>query len=178
MDQKSSQDSIIKAAIFIFGKHGKAQASVLEIAKRAKVSKTLIFHHFKTKAKLYQHCLSVVNKEMLNLKTSLLNEPHFFEAVSLAQTAKLSLERHYPGIFRFYSQAVASPRNVGTPIFSPRDLSRINSNVNPDLLWQLIYHLTLGYQQAFESHGEFEVALTDFQQSYQLLLALALKKEE
>jgi len=50
------REDILKAAITEFGQSGYQAASTNEIVKNAKVSKGLLFHHFKNKEKLYEEC--------------------------------------------------------------------------------------------------------------------------
>jgi AcrR family transcriptional regulator len=54
-----SRDEILKAAIQLFANRGFHETSMSEVAREAKVSKALIFWHFKTKEELF---LAVLNK--------------------------------------------------------------------------------------------------------------------
>lgn len=49
-----TRDSIIKAARALFAKNGFAGTSIMQIAAKAKVTKALIFHHFKNKEELWK----------------------------------------------------------------------------------------------------------------------------
>jgi AcrR family transcriptional regulator len=48
-----SRDEILKAATTLFATHGFHETSMAEVAREAKVSKALIFWHFKTKEELF-----------------------------------------------------------------------------------------------------------------------------
>lgn len=56
---QDSRDEILKAAIRLFATRGFHETSMSEVAREAKVSKALIFWHFKTKEELF---LAVLNK--------------------------------------------------------------------------------------------------------------------
>lgn len=56
---QDSRDEILKAAIRLFATRGFHETSMSEVAREARVSKALIFWHFKTKEELF---LAVLNK--------------------------------------------------------------------------------------------------------------------
>jgi AcrR family transcriptional regulator len=56
---QDSRDEILKAAIRLFASRGFHETSMSEVAREAKVSKALIFWHFKTKEELF---LAVLDK--------------------------------------------------------------------------------------------------------------------
>jgi AcrR family transcriptional regulator len=56
---QDSRDEILKAAIQLFANRGFHETSMSEVAREARVSKALIFWHFKTKEELF---LAVLNK--------------------------------------------------------------------------------------------------------------------
>jgi TetR/AcrR family fatty acid metabolism transcriptional regulator len=64
---QDSRDEILKAAIRLFARRGFHETSMSEVAREAKVSKALIFWHFKTKEELF---LAVLNR---------LLEPYFID---------------------------------------------------------------------------------------------------
>src|SRR5579875_3432685 len=69
-EQTQSQDSreeILKAAIRLFASRGFHETSMSEVAREARVSKALIFWHFKTKEDLF---MAVLNR---------LIEPYFID---------------------------------------------------------------------------------------------------
>src|SRR5271154_750355 len=55
---QDSRDEILKAAIQLFATRGFHETSMSEVAREAKVSKALIFWHFKTKEELFLAVLS------------------------------------------------------------------------------------------------------------------------
>ena len=64
---QDSRDEILKAGIRLFARRGFHETSMSEVARDAKVSKALIFWHFKTKEELF---LAVLNR---------LLEPYFID---------------------------------------------------------------------------------------------------
>src|SRR5579885_3757485 len=56
---QDSRDEILQAAIRLFAGRGFHETSMSEVAREARVSKALIFRHFKTKEELF---LAVLNR--------------------------------------------------------------------------------------------------------------------
>src|ERR1700693_4995692 len=78
---QDSRDEILKAAMHLFANRGFHETSMSEVAREARVSKALIFWHFKTKEELF---LAVLNR---------LLEPYFIdfaeEAAQLDEKAQI-----------------------------------------------------------------------------------------
>lgn len=70
---QESRDEILKAATHLFANRGFHETSMSEVAREARVSKALIFWHFKTKEELF---LAVLNR---------LLEPYFIDFAEEAQ---------------------------------------------------------------------------------------------
>ncbi len=70
---QDSRDEILKAAMHLFANRGFHETSMSEVAREARVSKALIFWHFKTKEELF---LAVLNR---------LLEPYFIDFAEEAQ---------------------------------------------------------------------------------------------
>src|SRR5215813_10591957 len=70
---QDSRDEILKAGIRLFATRGFHETSMSEVAREARVSKALIFWHFKTKEELF---LAVLNR---------LLEPYFIDFAEEAQ---------------------------------------------------------------------------------------------
>ena len=75
---QDSRDEILKAAMQLFANHGFHETSMSEVAREARVSKALIFWHFKTKEELF---VAVLNR---------LLEPYF---IDFAEEAAMMGER-------------------------------------------------------------------------------------
>src|SRR3989442_1395273 len=70
---QDSRDEILKAAMHLFASRGFHETSMSEVAREARVSKALIFWHFKTKEELF---LAVLNR---------LLEPYYIDFAQEAQ---------------------------------------------------------------------------------------------
>ncbi|TDR17467.1 TetR/AcrR family transcriptional regulator [Marinicella litoralis] len=70
----SKKQSILNESLALFATHGFAHVSISMIAKQAKVTKSLIFHHFENKEKLWEEV-----KEQF-FKTYAENQMDLFEA--------------------------------------------------------------------------------------------------
>jgi AcrR family transcriptional regulator len=81
MQSNDSRDEILKAAMQLFANRGFHETSMSEVAREARVSKALIFWHFKTKEELF---VAVLNR---------LLEPYFIdfteEAAAMDERAQI-----------------------------------------------------------------------------------------
>ncbi len=95
MEEK--QGDILKIAIEEFAKNGYYKAKTDTIAERAKVSKGLVFHYFKTKKNLYHETIQEV---IVKLEKVIYNEnsptSSLIELLEYSLKRKLALEKTYP----------------------------------------------------------------------------------
>lgn len=177
MDATHTKTAIIKAAIFMFAKHGKKQATMAEIANRAKVSKTLLFHHFQSKQNLFEKTRQWVIDQFDKLRVVATQQKHPFAAMESVQLAKMDLEKQCPGIFKFYM--LLNPLTLKVPKMPANfaDHPSMKATINPTQLWHVFYYLSLGYQQAFEHSDDLNFLFQDFQKSYALIKHLVMEKE-
>ena len=112
------QDLIRNSAMLEFGDNTFKKTSADSIAKRAGVSKGLLFHYFKDKRELYlylyQYALDVCVKQYM-AKSYDFGETDFFLALEKGHKIKMDLVRRYPGLFRFVMRAYYEGDNVLTP---------------------------------------------------------------
>ena len=98
------QDLIRNSAMLEFGANTFKKTSADSIAKRAGVSKSLLFHYFKDKRELYlylyQYALDVCVKQYVE-KSCDFGETDFFLALEKGHKVKMELVRRHPGLFRF-----------------------------------------------------------------------------
>jgi AcrR family transcriptional regulator len=85
---QDSRDEILKAAMHLFANRGFHETSMSEVAREARVSKALIFWHFKTKEELF---LAVLNR---------LLEPYFIDFSE--EAAKLDERQQTLKLVEFY----------------------------------------------------------------------------
>lgn len=104
---KTKRDNIINSALFSFGNNGYKKASMNDIALEAGISKSLVFHYFESKKKLYlflfDYCTNLITTEM-DLKLDQ-NETDFFEKIKLSENIKISVIARYPSMFIFLKSA-------------------------------------------------------------------------
>jgi len=112
------QDLIRNSAMAEFGESSFKKTSADSIAKRAGVSKGLLFHYFKDKRELYlylfQYATDVCVKYCL-VKLYDLEETDLFLALEKAQDIKMDMVRRHPGLFRFVMRAYYEADSVLSP---------------------------------------------------------------
>ena len=105
------QDLIRNSAMVEFGEGSFKKTSADSIAKRAGVSKALLFHYFKDKRELYLYlfqyaideCMNIFNQHIL--KVSYYGETDFFRTLEIGHKVKMDMVRRHPGLFRFVMRA-------------------------------------------------------------------------
>ena len=173
MNLTHSKEKIIKTAIFLFGSYGKKKASMEMIAKAARVSKPLLFHHFGSKHKLLKACEQYTQTQMMLLSQVEVKGLGFYPMLSKIYEHKLNLETSCPGFFAFVSlnqlKAPPLPPNPMTKV----DMAKLKPGVNPDHVWQTLYYLTLGYQSALQNKNmEGKDLLIAFETSLRLFATM------
>lgn len=153
------QDLIRNSAMLEFGENTFKKTSADSIAKRANISKGLLFHYFKDKRELYlylfQYALEICVKQYM-LKTYDFGETDFFLALEMGQKIKMDMVRRYPGLFRFVMRAYyerdieLSPKlrkglnglleTTSKDFLARMDLYKFKDGVDP---WEVIRLLTL-----------------------------------
>lgn len=112
------QDLIRNSAMIEFGQNTFKKTSADSIAKRANISKGLLFHYFKDKRELYlylfQYAIDVcVGK--YDAWVSYFEETDFFLALEKGHKIKMDLVRRYPGLFHFVMRAYYEQDSLITP---------------------------------------------------------------
>lgn len=192
------QDLIRNSAMVEFGEGTFKKTSADSIAKRAGVSKALLFHYFKDKRELYlylfQFALNVCIKQYM-LKTYDFGETDFFLALEKGQTVKMDMVRRYPGLFRFVMRAyyerdsILSPKlrrglndlleSTSKDFLKRMDLYKFKDGVDP---WEVIRLLTLAAEGMMARTGayteeEIEILFQEYRK-YADMLRQNLYKEE
>lgn len=112
------QNLIRNSAMVEFGDGTFKKTSADAIAKRAGVSKALLFHYFKDKRELYlylfQHAIDAC-MEVFLASFRYFDERDFFLALEKGQEIKMDMVRRMPGLFRFVMRAYYERDNVLTP---------------------------------------------------------------
>lgn len=192
------QDLIRNSAMVEFGEGSFKKTSADSIAKRAGVSKSLLFHYFKDKRELYlylfQFALDVCIRQYM-VKTYDFGETDFFLALEKGQEVKMEMVRRYPGLFRFVMRAyyerdsILSPKlrkglnslleSTSKDFLKRMDVHKFKDGVDP---WEVIRLLTLAAEGMMARTGactveEIEVLFQEYQK-YAQMLRQNLYKEE
>jgi TetR/AcrR family transcriptional regulator len=178
MELSVTQERIIKTSVMVFAHFGKAKSSMAMIAKKAKVSKPLLFHHFGTKEKLYRSCQQFVNEKLSTLKRDAGHDQDMMSNLKHIQLLKLNLEKSFPGIFKFFSLDQPFVPAIPPSPFTSKDKSRFKKGVSPETFWRLLYYLTIGYHQVMQGETPVASLIQDFQESFLMLETLAIHKED
>lgn len=195
------QDLIRNSAMTEFGDSTFKKTSADSIAKRAGVSKGLLFHYFKDKRELYLYlfqyaideCMDLFNRHIL--KASYFGETDFFLTLEMGHKVKMDIVRRHPGLFRFVMRAYYEHDNVLTPklrkkladvleetttsFLSRMDLHKFKDGVDPRAVVRL---LTLASEGMLAETGAYTAEEIDrlFQEyrAYADMLRQHLYKEE
>jgi AcrR family transcriptional regulator len=178
MDMSLTQERIIKASLGVFSQFGKTKSSMAMIAKKAKVSKPLLFHHFGNKDKLYRECQQFTLDKISTLKQDANPYQDTMTNLKHIQLLKLNLEKSFPGIFKFFSLDQPLVQPMPPSPFTTKDKSRFKKGVSSEIFWRLLYYLTMGYHQAMQSESQVATLIQDFQESFALLETLTIQKED
>ncbi len=112
------QDLIRNSAMVEFGASSFKKTSADSIAKRAGVSKGLLFHYFKDNRELYlylfQHAIDACMETFL-ASFQYFEERDFFLALEKGQEIKMDMVRRMPGLFRFVMRAYYERDSILTP---------------------------------------------------------------
>ena len=115
------QDLIRSSAMLEFGEGSFKKTSADAIAKRAGVSKALLFHYFKDKRELYAYlfqyaidmCMEAFNRQVERM--TYFGETDFFAALERGHKVKMDMVRRMPGLFRFVMRAYYERDSVLSP---------------------------------------------------------------
>ena len=154
------QDLIRNSAMIEFGDSTFKKTSADSIAKRAGVSKALLFHYFKDKRELYLYlfqyaideCMNIFNRHIL--KAVYFGETDFFRTLEIGHKVKMDMVLRHPGLFRFVMRAYYERDSVLTPrlrkklddvlekttadFLSRMDLHKFKDGVDPNVVVRLL----------------------------------------
>ena len=174
------QDLIRNSAMVEFGEGSFKKTSADSIAKRAGVSKSLLFHYFKDKRELYLYlfqyaideCMNIFNQHIL--KVSYYGETDFFRTLEIGHKVKMDMVRRHPGLFRFVMRAYYEQDGLLSPklrkklsdvlekttadYLSRMDLYKFKDSVDPR---QVVRLLTLASEGMLAETGAYTVEEID-----------------
>lgn len=105
------KDQILDTCLAVFAQHGYEKTSVVMLAKAAGISRTLIFHHFKSKKDLYLEIVDRITEkagEKINLEF-LAQNPDFFKAREEFSRYKFDFSKNNPVYYRIIKEIMGKP---------------------------------------------------------------------
>lgn len=109
--QLYDKEQILDTCLAVFAQHGYEKTSVVMLAKAAGISRTLIFHHFKSKKDLY---LKILDRMMENAGDKidlefLAQNPDFFKAREEISRYKFRFSKNNPKYYRIIKEIMSNP---------------------------------------------------------------------
>lgn len=100
------QDAVINAGLHVFAAYDYRHASTDMIAKRAGISKSLLFHYFGNKKEFYLFLYDYAIRYFMDQLRGLYDhsKTDFFDILADAQLAKMELAKRYPDLSQFLIQ--------------------------------------------------------------------------
>lgn len=160
---KEKQMCIINAAMEVFGTNEYKHAVTDEIARKAGISKGLLFYYFKNKKSLYQY----IYQYCLNLLMETLDDAHvnnktdFFEIMRFGADKKMELISNHAYIMEFCLKAYyMDDENISAEItediqqkvntiymqyFSKIDYYKFKEGIDPFYIFQMLQWMADGY---------------------------------
>lgn len=129
---KDKQDVIVNAAFEIFSKSDYRHSTVENIARKAGVSKGLLFHYFESKKDLYLYIydygIKFIKDEMG--KKFDWTETDFFKILIKSQDLKCEIMKRYNNIFEFLIKAYYEDNEEVAGRVMNQNLQLIEKNIN------------------------------------------------
>lgn len=121
------QENIMRAMIQCFSVHGYSKTSVNDIAKKANVSKALLFHYFENKEHMYIYTNQYVNQIIVNEPIN--ESTDFFEIVKNFMRIRSDVDARFPGIYNLFLEFSKKNEQIDIPDFSQQLQNTINQSV-------------------------------------------------
>lgn len=155
MDDFDKRDQIVNAALDEFSENDFEKASTNNIVKKAKVSKGLLYHYFKSKQELYDYLIDFVFR---TIGDGIMNEfdfteSDFFKRIEEIARIKINITKKYPKLYDFGIRMLKS--------YSFEAIMEMSKKYNLDLL-QRIYHENIDFS-LFREDVDISKAITIIQ---------------
>lgn len=195
---EEKKQSIINAAMEVFGKNDYTRASTDLIAAKAGISKGLLFYYFHNKKELY---LYIYNRLIEVMKEYVLDQHYkeitdFFELLRYAATGKVSVLEKNPYILEFAMRAFYSEKEavsedlkvVNTTqeellyhaCFGHIDTSKFREDVEPFKVYKMLRWMGDGYIHDVQMSGaefDLDAMLREFEEWMDMIQRLVYKEE-
>lgn len=175
------QNQIINGALKVFSESTYKQASTIEIASEAGISKGLLFHYFKNKKELYlflyKRCIELSMGELEKSKSA--EETDFFQILLNSQHAKCKLMKEHRFLYDFlvkvyletdpeivegivqYSKPIVEDNS--RHFFEKIDVDRFKEDVDIQLLMQSLQWCSDGFMRsAFSKNASVDEINEEF----------------
>jgi AcrR family transcriptional regulator len=194
---QEKQDSIVAAAMSVFGAVGYKKAYISEIASAAGISKALVFFYFGSKKALYvyliEYAFTILTAEMQGKQNS--GSTDFFDRVANATKHKLSVMKRYPAVNGFLKSVYFETDKEVLPeiqkihsqgesarfqiVLDGVDKGKFKDNVDPQLVLNILVKFSEGYVSASPSvtEADIDALIREFEASVYLLKNNLYKEE-
>ena len=168
------QTTIVNAAFRTFALLGYRKASTGDIAREAGVSKSLLFHYFKTKIELFSYTFNYAIDTVANglQSFSYTDNEDLFEMIARANRIKMNVYKTNPYLYKFVYQsyfetdaealAVVMARNDAlitenyADVLAHMDTSKLRKGIQPEKILQIILWVSEGFLQAKLNAGDID----------------------
>lgn len=164
--------SIINAALEVFAKNEYSRASTDDIARKAGISKGLLFHYFKNKKSLYlyiyNYALELTTNFVVDEKFQEITD--FFDLISYSSHKKAKLVAEYPYLMDFVVRSFFSEKeevsknlqeefqrqinNIFHQYMAKLDLHKFKEEINPFEIYRMLIWMSDGYLNEKKRMGE------------------------
>lgn len=157
------QNEILNAAMEIFATNEYKRASTEDIARKAGISKGLLFYYFKNKKSLYLYVYNYVLEKTTSfvVDKSFRKITDFFELISYSSKKKAQMVVEHPYIMDFALRSFFSEKEEVSPhlqeefqrqidevyqlYFTDIDTCKFKDNINPFDIYKMILWMSDGY---------------------------------
>lgn len=156
------QNTILDAALMVFGANGYKKTSISDIATAAGISKSMIFHYFGTKKELYFYLIELCGTIIMGEVNEKFdhNVTDFFDRIMLASEIEISAMKKHPASMSFLKSVYLEENEEvkediktllaqgddarGKIAFEGTDISKFKDGVDVTLVLKMLLWLTDG----------------------------------
>lgn len=188
---------IINAGLTAFGKNGYKKCSISDIASRAGIAKSMIFHYFGTKRNMYFYLFEYIGEAIVNefKAMSFDKEYDFFERIRLGTIVKVAVLKRYPHAMSFIKSfcfetdpevsdeirlRLEQGFNFSTSIaLKDIDMNKFKPGVDPSLVVRMLHTYSEGFMAKAQHQPDLDndEAISEFYQCLDMLRQNLYKEE-
>lgn len=174
------KEAIIKAGLQVFSENEYKKAITEDIAKKAGISKGLLFYYFKNKKELYNYIFedtfNILEKYILDEEYKSIED--FFELIEYATEKKMEIFTQYPYLFDFFLKAMYDPNNIlvdknkiynlynkSYDFLSNIDESKFKEDISAKEIFDMLIYLTEGYTN-IKLRNKEEIVIEEFMEEF------------